>query len=94
MTPDVEPVFRFRPRWKEELVVTGPGGRFVLELTMGRLTAYLPTRDAWSGQAPHWAIDLWPSLRSDLERWCAANKAGLEIDPTASVAPYSETQFG
>src|SRR4030095_3513633 len=32
----------FRARWKEELVCTGPGGTFVLELPMGRLSAFLP----------------------------------------------------
>lgn len=34
--------FRFAPRWKEELVVTGPGGAFILDLPMGVLTAVLP----------------------------------------------------
>lgn len=34
-------VFEFKARWKEELVCTGPHGSFVLELAMGRLTAYL-----------------------------------------------------
>ncbi|MGF6418922.1 hypothetical protein ABH900_002425 [Stenotrophomonas sp. AN71] len=36
------PVFEFKARWKEELVCTSPDGAFVLELSMGTLTAYLP----------------------------------------------------
>ena len=78
-------IFRFQPRWKEELVVSGPGGSFVLELPMGALSAYLPTEATWPGKAPAWAVDLWPVLRSDLEEWCRANKANLIIDETANV---------
>jgi hypothetical protein len=94
MAPKVQPVFRFEPRWKEELIVTGPGGVFILELPMGQLAAYLPTEDAWGSKAPGWAVDLWPILKAELEIWCAANRAGLEIDPTASVAPYYEAPLG
>ncbi|WP_282244375.1 hypothetical protein [Stenotrophomonas sp. PS02300] len=78
-------VFEFSGRWKEELVCTGPGGSFVLELPMGILTAYLPTEDAFKRTAPTWAEDLWPQLRDELEQWCVANKAQLVIDPTAGV---------
>lgn len=77
--------FQFQPRWKEELVVSGPGGSFVLELPMGVLSAYLPTETAWRTSAPPWAIDLWPILRSELGEWCQVNKAELVIDATASV---------
>lgn len=86
--------FRFTPRWKEELVVAGPGGSFILALPMGVLTACLPTEQAWPTVAPAWAIDLWPVLKPELERWCAANGAGLEIDPTATVSPLYETSSG
>jgi len=37
--------FQFEPRWKEELVVKGSGGSFVLELPMGVYSAYLPTQE-------------------------------------------------
>lgn len=77
--------FQFQPRWKEELVVIGPGGSFVLELPMGLLSAYLPTEATWPTKAPAWAADLWPVLRSELEEWCRASKADLIIDETASV---------
>ncbi|MBC6982660.1 hypothetical protein H8B08_12980 [Caulobacter sp. 17J80-11] len=79
--------FQFKPRWKEELVVTGPGGSFVLELPMGVLSAYLPTEQAWRGKAPDWAIDLWPELKNDLEQWCRENHAQFIIDETATVNP-------
>jgi hypothetical protein len=79
-------VFTFNVKWKEELVVTGPSGRqFTLELTMGILTAYLPAEFNWSQKAPYWAIDLWPTLKHDLEAWCAENNAKLVIDASAWV---------
>ncbi len=78
-------VFEFRARWKEELVCTGPGGTFVLELPMGILTVYLPTEDAFKRAAPSWTEHLWPELRIELAQWCVTNKAQLIIDPTAGV---------
>lgn len=77
--------FQFQPRWKEGLVVTGPGGSFVLELPMGVYSAYLPTQTAWETTAPDWARDLWPLLKSELEDWCVRNKAEFHIDETATV---------
>lgn len=80
--------FRFTARWKEELVVVGPGGSFILELPMGVLTARLPTNDVWHTVAPGWAVDLWAVLRTELVQWCAANGAGLEIAPSATVSKF------
>jgi hypothetical protein len=77
--------FTFQPRWKEELVCTGPAGTFVLELPMGILSAYLPTEAAWTRTAPPWARDLWPILHAELAAWCGANNAQLIIDDTAGV---------
>lgn len=71
-------------------MVAGPGGSFVLELPMGRLSAYLPMREAWKDLAPEWAADLWLVLKAELEAWCAANGADLVIDPTATVTPLHE----
>lgn len=78
-------VFRFEPRWKEELVCTAPGGTLVLELPMGVLTAYLPTEEEWRKRAPEWARELWRELKSELEAWCEANGAQFMVDPTAMV---------
>ena len=77
--------FKFQARWKEELVVTGPGGSFILELPMGVLSAYLPTESAWNKKAPPWAKDLYPELKKELEIWCRENKAEFVIDETAGV---------
>ena len=77
--------FTFQPRWKEELVCTGPGGSFVLELPMGILSAYLPTEEAWKRKAPAWACDLWPELKTELEAWCRANHDQFYIDASAAV---------
>jgi hypothetical protein len=82
-----EQLFHFQPRWKEELVVTGSGGSFVLELPMGILSAYLPSEMEWKEHAPEWARGLWPELRRDLSEWCRTNKAELYIIATASVYP-------
>ena len=78
-------VFSFQPKWREELVCTGPGGSFVLELTMGVLAAYLPTEEAWGSKAPVWARDLWPVLKVELEAWCKQHDARFVIDATAIV---------
>jgi hypothetical protein len=77
--------FDFAPRWKEELVCTGPGGSFILEFPMGVPSAYLPTEEEWARRSPVWAKDLWPVLRAELEQWCKENKAMFYIDPTAHV---------
>ena len=79
--------FTFQPRWKEELVCTGAGGSFVLELPMGRLTACLPTETAWKDKAPAWAHDLWPVLKVELEAWCRSNRAQFVLDHKAGVYP-------
>lgn len=78
-------MFKFQPRWKEELLVIGPGGTLILELPMGILSAYLPTEVVWRKKAPAWAGNLWPQLRAELEAWCLTNKAQLIIDETADV---------
>lgn len=52
---------------------------------MGRLTAYLPSEEAFRSSAPLWAVDLWPQLRDELELWCVNHQAALVVDPTARV---------
>jgi hypothetical protein len=77
--------FTFEAKWKEELVCTGEGGSFVLELTMGTLGAYLPTEEAWKLKSPPWSRDLWPVLKTELEAWCKEHRAKFVIDETATV---------
>ena len=83
-----KPIFTFQPRWKEELVVTSKNGSFILDLSMGILSAYLPTQNVWHEKAPIWAKDSWPELKQELEAWCKENNAKFIIDATAIV--YSE----
>lgn len=78
-------IFRFEPRWKEEVVCTAPGGSLVLELPVGVLTACLPTDEEWRKRAPAWARGLWRELKGELEARCEANDAQFIIDPTATV---------
>ncbi len=80
-----EQVFRFYTRWKEELVVSGSGGSFVLELPIGVLSAYLPTEAEWERRGPEWAQPLWAVLKRELEDWCIAHNAQFHIDPSAHV---------
>ncbi len=82
-----EQLFHFQSRWKEELVVSGSGGSFVLELPMGVLSAYLPTEAEWRRRAPEWTRSLWPELKRELEKWCHENNAQFYVDPSASVHP-------
>ncbi|MBD8524592.1 hypothetical protein [Pseudomarimonas arenosa] len=79
------PLFKFHPRWKEELVCEGPGGRFILQLPMGVLSAYLPGESVWPRVAPDWARDLWPQLHAELQTWCRENGAELLIDNDTPV---------
>ncbi|WP_295890665.1 hypothetical protein [uncultured Vibrio sp.] len=77
--------FKFQPRWKEELVVTGDEGQFVLELPMGVLSVYLPTESAWESKSSEWARNQYGELKQELEYWCKENKVTFYIDETADV---------
>ena len=77
--------FQFRPRWKEELVVTANEGSFCFDLAMGMLIAFLPTEHDWPDKAPKWAHGLYPILREELGAWCGANNARLVIDHSGVV---------
>ena len=37
--------FEFQPRWREEIVCSCSLGAFILEMTMGVTTVYLPTAE-------------------------------------------------
>jgi len=78
--PKTPSIFRFRPQWKEELVVKGPSGSFILDLTIGVHTAYLPSEQNWRKNGPDWARDLWPVLKIELEVWCKKNNATFVIE--------------
>jgi hypothetical protein len=78
-------LFHFQTRWKEELVVSGSGGSFVLELPIGVLSAYLPTEAEWKRRAPEWARSHWSELKNELGDWCREHNAHFHIDPSAHV---------
>ncbi len=79
----MNPMFSFAPRWREELVVTGSAGSFVLQLDMGVYTAHLPDEQLWNRIAPEWAKSHWTALRNELSDWCEANKTDLQISGSA-----------
>ena len=77
--------FKFQQRWKEELMVMGDGGQFLLELPMGVLSVYFPTESAWKAKSPEWAKDQYSELKHELEEWSLKNKAILHVNETAGV---------
>jgi hypothetical protein len=46
---------QFQPKWEEELVCTMDGRQFVVEMTMGVLKVFFPTRSAPRGQG--WTME-------------------------------------
>jgi hypothetical protein len=61
------------------------GQRFIIELTMGILTAFLPTQAKWEASAPEWARHQWVRVRDDLSDWCTKQKIPLIIEDNAWV---------
>ena len=86
-TVSKDSLFHFQPRWKEELVVKGNGGSFVLEHPMGMPSVYLPTEVEWRRRAPAWALDHWGALKGELEQWCRDNDIRLHIEASADLYP-------
>jgi hypothetical protein len=80
-----KPIFEFQTRWKEELVVSGFGGVFVLEHTMGVSMIFLPTKEVWQRNAPDWAKHYYAELKDELEFWCKKNNLPLRIESSAWV---------
>ncbi|MAP94908.1 MAG: hypothetical protein CMK07_08155 [Ponticaulis sp.] len=77
--------FQFEAKWKEELVVTGPGGCFCLVFSMGCPTVYLPDEHQWTIKGPAWAKDLYSVLKRELQTWCNAHDVELVIDEKSVV---------
>ena len=81
-------MFRFQPRWKEELIVEvvgGTEGAFMLEIVGSPVTVYLPTEPVWRARVPRWAQELWPQLHMELQSWCAEKRITLIVEPSARV---------
>jgi hypothetical protein len=78
MTPQIQ--FSFQPRWKEELVCQCELGQIVLDMPMGTVSVYVPTRDAWKTVAPVWAAPFWESFYEQLGAWCDTQKIPLHLD--------------
>jgi hypothetical protein len=80
------PTFQFHRAWKEQLVVSGPGGKFSLMHFDGpNATVYLPSEAGWPTTAPDWAKDLWPTLHLELSNWCKKEDISILVfePPTA-----------
>lgn len=73
-------------RWKEELVCVMDGHTFIIEITMGVLTVYLPTSDKWDAVAPEWAHGQWERVHRDIARWCDGQNIPLVIDAQTWVS--------
>jgi hypothetical protein len=79
-------VWRFAPRWKEELVCTSSSGELVLEMMIIEPHVYFPLDEAWARQAPGWAKERRGELLAALREWCAAEDIPLTVDERAWVA--------
>lgn len=78
--------FTFLPQWKEELVCSSSLGDLTLEMPMGVLSVYLPTKATWQDSAPTiWARPQWYLIYAQLKAWCALQDIPLFVDDTASV---------
>lgn len=80
--------FRFQPRWKEELACSSALGTFVLEMPMGVVCVYFPTKSTWEREAPAWVSRDWATVLSQLQAWCQSNRIPLHVEDTARV--YAE----
>ena len=78
--------YHFAFRWKEELVASVPGGKFVIGAPMGVLSVDLPDEPTWERSAPQWAKGRWDEVRSALQEWCAKDKIPLYITEGAWIA--------
>ena len=74
---------QFQPKWKEELVCNIDGRRLTVEITMGVLTVYFPTKATWEATAPNWAKEQWERVEEDLSAWCLQEKIPLVIEDNA-----------
>jgi hypothetical protein len=72
--------FIFQPRWKEQLVCQCELGQIILDMPMGIVSVYVPTKDAWLEVAPIWAVPLWDSFFEQLTAWCDSQKIPLHVD--------------
>lgn len=79
-------IYRFQPRWKEELICTTTEGAFILVFAMGIPTVYLPSQNHWPSVAPPWAKSHWQILNAQLSQWCAQHQTEFIIDDNAYVS--------
>lgn len=82
--------FKFEPRWKEELLVTGEGGRFVLEMPMGVSSVYFPSESIWQDLSPDWAKSQYNDIETELSRWCSDHAIDLYVSASATLTILSE----
>jgi len=52
-------IFKYQPKWKEELIGTYGENRFTVEMTMGKLNVFFPLESIWEDKAPEWAKGKW-----------------------------------
>lgn len=74
--------FEFKSQWKEQLVCSCALGSFVLDMPMGVVSVYLPTKEHWQQVAPKWALTLWDALYQQLKQWCEGQEIPLHLDAT------------
>jgi len=78
--------YKFALRWKEELVASIPGGRFIIGAPMGVLSVDLPNEPTWERTAPSWAKGRWKEVSDELQKWCNKDHIPLYITEGAWIA--------
>jgi hypothetical protein len=76
----------FAPRWREELVVTGPLGTLVFEFTMGSKHVYFPDEARWCASVPTWAREHWQEYLAACRAWCERERVPLSVVGDAHVS--------
>ena len=76
----MQTIYKFFPKWKEELICQCADGTFILDYDMGSPTVYLPAKNKWATVAPDWSLEQWDTIYAQLTDWCSQNNVTLAID--------------
>ena len=87
MCAEMNDIYTFEIRWKEELVCHYDGQSLNFGYPMGTSdrAVYFPSASRWPLEAPAWAQGHRSEILIALTSWCAAHQVRLVVDPEASV---------
>lgn len=85
-------IIEFQARWKEMLDGRIENHRFTVELTMGQLHVYFPSKEKWEKESPSWARDIWETAQVQAHEWSKENKIPFSVDEHAWVDFWDEDE--